>query len=66
MASETTTQQPITIDLNTPEGIVAHMATLPTENLRRIAAREVYLSPTGGNVGLVFAAECELILREAM
>lgn len=59
------TKRPETIDLTTPEGIVDHMATLPTENLRRIAAREVYVSPTGGNIALVFAAEAELILRDA-
>lgn len=64
MASDTTTQQPDTIDLNTPEGIVAHLATLPTENLRRIAAREVFYGPVS-NVVLVCAAECELILRDA-
>lgn len=60
------TKGPETINLSTPEGIVDHMATLPTENLRRIAAREVYASPTGGNIALVFAAEAELILRDAL
>lgn len=57
-------KRPHTIDLNTPEGIVEHMATLPTENLRRIAAREVNYGPAS-NVVLVFAAEAELILRDA-
>lgn len=57
-------ERPHTIDLNTPEGIVEHMATLPTENLRRIAAREIHYGPAS-NVVLVTAAECELILRDA-
>lgn len=51
------------IDMNTAEGCAAWMRTLPTENLRAIAARPVFLTASGGNVLLVTAAECELIVR---
>lgn len=51
------------IDMNTAEGCAAWMKTLPTENLRAIAARPMFVSPTGGNVLLVTSAECELIVR---
>jgi hypothetical protein len=50
-------------DMNTAEGMAAHMQTLPTENLRSIAARPIFLTADGGNVLLVAAAECELIIR---
>jgi nitrous oxide reductase accessory protein NosL len=51
------------IDMNTAEGMGAHMATLPTENLREIAAREMFLNSFGGNVLMITAAAGELILR---
>lgn len=51
------------IDLNTAEGCATWMKSLPTENLRSIAARPVFISPTGGNVLLVASAEGELIVR---
>jgi hypothetical protein len=50
------------IDLNTAEGVADHIATLPTENLRGIAAREIFVGPVS-NVLLVVAAELELIKR---
>ena len=51
------------IDLNTIEGLAEHMKTLPTANLRSIAARPMFINADGGNVLLIGAAECELILR---
>lgn len=50
-------------DMNTPEGLIEHLSTLPSENLRSIAARPVFLSASGGNVALVAAAEGILIVR---
>jgi hypothetical protein len=50
------------IDLNTAEGMADHIATLPTENLRSIAAREIFIGPVS-NVLLVVAAQMELIKR---
>lgn len=49
-------------DMNTAEGMAAHMRTLPTENLRELAAREVFYGPVS-NLLMVTAAECELIVR---
>lgn len=49
------------IDLNTPEGCVAYMRTLPIENLQAIAARQI----DQFNYLLVCAADGELILRGA-
>jgi hypothetical protein len=51
------------IDMNTAEGCAEWMKGLPTENLRSIAARPIFLSPTGGNALLVMSAEAELIVR---
>jgi hypothetical protein len=51
------------IDMNTAEGCAAWMKGLPTENLRSIAARPIFLNANGGNVLMVTAAECELIVR---
>lgn len=51
------------IDMNTAEGCAEWMKGLPTENLRSIAARPIFVSPAGGNVLLVASAEAELILR---
>lgn len=50
------------IDMDTAEGMAQHLATLPTENLRALAAREVFYGPVS-NVLLVTSAQCELILR---
>ena len=49
-------------DLNTSEGMAAHVRTLPTPNLRRIAARPIFVGPVS-NALLVVAAELELIVR---
>jgi hypothetical protein len=51
-----------TLDLNTSEGMAAHVRTLPTENLRSIAAREVFYGPVS-NLLLVTACQMELIVR---
>lgn len=51
------------IDMNTAEGCAEWMKTLPTENLRSIAARPIFLNENGGNALLVISAECELIVR---
>ena len=47
------------IDMNTAEGCATWMQSLPTENLRSIAARP--LDPM--NALMVISAECELIVR---
>lgn len=46
------------IDLNTAEGIAAHMHNLPTANLRALAARTEV-----AQVAYAHAATVELILR---
>jgi hypothetical protein len=51
-----------TIDMNTAEGMADWMHTLPTSNLRSLAAREVFYGPVS-NLLLVTAAQGELILR---
>jgi hypothetical protein len=51
------------INMDTPEGCAEWMASLPTDNLREIAARPVYLNSTGSNAMMVTAAAAELILR---
>lgn len=56
------TAQPEVMDLNTAEGCVAWMKELPTENLRKIAARPL----DRFNILLVCAAEGELLLRETL
>ena len=54
------------IDLDTPAGIAEHLATLPTENIRAIAARPIFgIGTPVSNFLLVSAAGFELILREA-
>lgn len=50
------------LDLNTSEGMAAHMRSLPLENVRAIAAREIFFGPVS-NVLLVTAAQMELIVR---
>jgi hypothetical protein len=47
------------LDLNTAEGTIEHFRTLPTENLRNIAAREVW----AGNAMEVAVAAAILIER---
>jgi hypothetical protein len=49
------------IDMATPEGMVAHLKTLPTENLKRIVARRS--GPLTQAFILEAAAEGILILR---
>lgn len=51
--------RPEVMDLTTPEGAVAWMKELPTENLRQIAARPI----DEFNYLLVSAADGELIIR---
>jgi hypothetical protein len=50
------------IDLDTPEGVCEHVKTLPSENLREIAARPLVIGPVS-NITLVMAAAMELVLR---
>ena len=50
------------IDMNTADGMVTHLSTLPTENLKAIAGREVFYGPVS-NVLLVEAAKGILTLR---
>ena len=52
------------IDMSTSEGMAEHIKTLPTANLKDIAAREVFYGPVS-NVLLVTAAQMELIVRGA-
>ncbi len=52
--------QPAEMDLTTAEGCVAWMKELPTENLRKIAARPI----DRFNALLVAAADGELIVRK--
>jgi hypothetical protein len=51
------------IDLDTAEGVALWVKGLPTENLKAIAARPVFVCEAGSNVLLLLAADCELILR---
>lgn len=51
------------IDMNTAEGCAEWMKGLPTENLRSIAARPIFLDANGGNALLVLSAEMELNVR---
>lgn len=59
----TTNTTPKTFDLKTVEGNIAWAKTLPTKNLKEIAARQIFLSPSGGNFLQVTVAQAELILR---
>jgi len=51
------------IDMNTAEGCAAWMRELPTDNLRAIAARPIFVCEAGSNALLVASADAELILR---
>ena len=50
------------IDLDTPEGIIAHLKTLSDENLQAISVRPL----DQFNIVFVVAAGLELDLREAL
>jgi hypothetical protein len=49
-----------TTDMNTAGGMIEHLRTLPTANLRAIAARDVW----AGNAAMILAAETILTERE--
>jgi hypothetical protein len=51
------------IDMGTAAGCAEWMRTLPSENLRSIAARPVFVCEAGSNALLVASAEAELIVR---
>lgn len=48
-----------TIDMDTAEGMYAHLSTLPTANLREIASRELW----AGNALMLSTADAILIQR---
>ena len=54
------------IDMDTAEGVSTWVKGLPTENLRSIAARSIFVSEAGSNALLVTAAQGELIVRGAV
>lgn len=56
----TTTGRLEVIDLNTPEGIIAHFKTLPSANLHNIAARPCY---DAASTVMVMTAAMELAFR---